>query len=105
IPNFDAGLFDFNFAQIFSENIFSGGDRIANANQLTAAVTSRFIDAETGAERLRVALGQRFYFEDQRVALDTTTDSGERTSRRSDFLAALGGRIGEITTLDTAWQY
>ena len=105
IPNFDAGLFDFNFAQIFSENIFSGGDRIANANQLTAAVTSRFIDSETGAERLRVALGQRFYFEDQRVALDTTTDSGERTSRRSDFLAALGGRIGEITTLDTAWQY
>ncbi|MCZ4305103.1 LPS-assembly protein LptD [Zoogloeaceae bacterium G21618-S1] len=102
IPNFDSGLFDFNFAQIFSENIFSGGDRIANANQLTAAVTSRFIDSETGAERLRAAVGQRFYFEDQRVTLPGTA---ARTSRRTDILAALGGRIDKITTLDTAWQY
>ncbi|MBT0961294.1 LPS-assembly protein LptD [Denitromonas sp. IR12] len=102
IPNFDSGLFDFNFAQIFSENIFSGGDRIANANQLTAAVTSRMIDAETGVERLRAALGQRFYFEDQRVTLP---GFAARTGRRTDILASLGGRIGKITTLDAGWQY
>ena len=102
IPNFDSGVFDFNFAQIFSENIFSGGDRIANANQLTAAITSRLIDAETGVEQLRAALGQRFYFEDQRVTLP---GFAARTSRRTDILASLGGRIGKITTLDAGWQY
>ena len=41
IPLFDTAVADFNYAQIFSENMFSGGDRINDANQLTAAVTSR----------------------------------------------------------------
>ncbi len=36
IPLFDTGLSDFNFAQIFSENRYSGYDRINDANQLTA---------------------------------------------------------------------
>ncbi|MGP1678087.1 MAG: LPS-assembly protein LptD, partial [Burkholderiales bacterium] len=43
IPLFDTGLADFNYAQIFSENIFNGGDRIADANQLTVAATTRIL--------------------------------------------------------------
>jgi LPS-assembly protein len=31
LPNFDSALADFNFAQLFSENVFVGGDRIAEA--------------------------------------------------------------------------
>ncbi|MGE5386678.1 MAG: LPS-assembly protein LptD, partial [Betaproteobacteria bacterium] len=46
IPVFDTALSDFNFAQIFTENRYSGYDRINDANQLTAAVTTRFLDAE-----------------------------------------------------------
>src|SRR5690606_24149702 len=38
LPNFDTALADFNLAQIFTENQFTGGDRINDANQLTAAV-------------------------------------------------------------------
>ncbi|MGC8000785.1 LPS assembly protein LptD, partial [Salmonella enterica] len=56
-PVFDSGLADFNFAQIFTENRFVGHDRISDANQLTAAVTSRLIE-ENGLERLRAAIGQ-----------------------------------------------
>ncbi|PKO57394.1 MAG: LPS-assembly protein LptD, partial [Betaproteobacteria bacterium HGW-Betaproteobacteria-19] len=48
IPLFDTSRYDFGFAQIFSENMYTGGDRIADANQVTAAVTSRLIDPETG---------------------------------------------------------
>jgi LPS-assembly protein len=59
-PVFDSGLADFNFAQIFTENRFVGHDRISDANQLTAAVTSRLIE-ENGLERLRAAIGQRYY--------------------------------------------
>lgn len=102
IPNFDSGLYDFNFAQIFSENIFSGGDRISNANQVTAAVTSRLIDSDTGVERLRVALGQRYYFADQRVTLPGVP---ARTGRRADVLASLEGKISEDFSLNTGWQY
>ena len=102
IPVFDTALADFNFAQIFSENRYMGADRIADANQLTAAVTSRFVDPNTGVELLRGMLGQRYYFSDQRVALP-----GEplRTSRDADLLAALTGLVAPKTYMDTGWQY
>jgi lipopolysaccharide assembly outer membrane protein LptD (OstA) len=48
IPLFDTGLADFNFAQIFAENRYSGLDRINDANQLTAAVATRLLDGDTG---------------------------------------------------------
>src|SRR5690606_123823 len=45
ISVYDTALADFGFSQLFSENLFSGGwDRIANANQLTAALSTRWLD-------------------------------------------------------------
>lgn len=103
IPLFDTGLADFNFAQIFSENLFVGGDRIADANQLTAAVTSRVIRQDDGAEVLRMALGQRYYFRSQTVTLNPT--DVPRTSSKADVLAAVSGQFLPKTWLDSAWQY
>jgi LPS-assembly protein len=48
LPNFDSAIADFNFAQIFTENQFSGGDRINDANQVTLALTSRLLDRTRG---------------------------------------------------------
>ncbi len=73
LPNFDSALADLNYAQLFTENIFSGSDRISNANQLTAALTTRILDTETGAERLRAAIAQRYYFTEQLVTLPGQT--------------------------------
>ncbi|MCA0186904.1 MAG: LPS-assembly protein LptD [Proteobacteria bacterium] len=103
IPNFDSGFYDFNFAQIFAENVYTGGDRISNANQITTALQSRLIDPETGAETVRAALGQRYYLVDQRVTLNKDTPA--RTGKQADLLAALGLTIAPKTQLDTAWQY
>jgi LPS-assembly protein len=100
-PNFDAAEASFNFAQLFSENRFIGSDRISDANQVTAAVVSRFLESN-GAERLRVALGQRFYLSEQRVQLLAGTPSNES---RSDALAAASGRISETWAFDSAIQY
>ena len=102
IPVFDTGLADFNFARIFSDNIYAGGDRIADANQATLAVTSRLLDPQSGRERLRVTLGQVFYFNDQQVTLP-----GEvaRTNRSSDFLAAFSGEVLPKVTYDGTLQY
>jgi len=102
IPVFDSGLADFNFAQIFSENRYTGGDRIGDANQLTAALTSRLIDPDTGGEVLRGALGQRFYFTTQNVTLP---GESPRTNRKTDLLAALTGQLWAKTYFDTGWQY
>jgi LPS-assembly protein len=100
-PTFDTDAATFNFSQIFSENRFVGSDRIGDANQLTAALTSRFLDAN-GAEALRLAFGQRFYFRDQRVQLDSSTPVGDS---RSDILLAATGRISDTWMFDSAVQY
>lgn len=100
-PKFSTSESDFNFAQIFTENQFVGGDRINDANQLTAALTSRFIEDETGIERLRAAIGQRYYFEKQQVTLDNPARDG----LSSDILAALSGQLSSKWSLDLAVQY
>ncbi|MDR2260577.1 MAG: LPS-assembly protein LptD [Azoarcus sp.] len=109
IPRFDTSSYDFSFAQIFNENLYTGGDRVADANQLTAAVTSRLIDPASGAERLRVLLGQRFYFKDQGVTLNYLGDPGmietPRTSRRADMLAGISGQISRNSSIESLWQY
>jgi LPS-assembly protein len=43
IPVFDTALTDLNFSSLFTENQFVGNDRINNANQISFALTSRFI--------------------------------------------------------------
>ncbi len=101
VPVFDTAESTFNFSQLFSENRFVGSDRIGDANQVTAAVVSRFLE-ESGAERLRLAFGQRFYFNDQRVQL---TDTKPVSTGRSDLLLAGTGRISETWGVDSAVQY
>ena len=103
IPLFDTAIADFNYTQIFSENLFSGGDRINDARQLTAAVTSRMLLASNGQEVLRATFGQRYYFRDQRVTL-TPADT-PRTYNASNWLAALSGRVSEHWTLEGATEY
>lgn len=102
IPVFDSGLADFNFATIFSDNIYAGVDRIADANQVTAALTSRLIDPQTGEEYVRGMVGQRYYFAKQNVTLP---GESSRPGGASDFLAALSGRLLPRTYADVAWQY
>ncbi|WP_126446733.1 LPS-assembly protein LptD [Sulfuricystis multivorans] len=102
IPVFDSGIADFNFAQMFSENRYAGGDRIGDANELTLAVTSRLIDPASGADLLRATIGTRHYFTDQSVTLP-----GEkaRTDRAADILATLAGQVLPRTYADVGWQY
>lgn len=102
IPNFDSGEVDFNFAQMFTENRFAGGDRINDANQLTAAVTSRLIEPDSGLERLRVSLGQRFYFAPQKVVLP---GGAPNDGLSSDVLASIGGQISQAWRAEAAVQF
>jgi LPS-assembly protein len=100
-PVFDTALDDFNFGQLFSTNRYIGNDRIADANQLSLALTSRLIDSETGAERLRLAVGQRFYFQDQRVVLNEQP----RAASSSDVLFGAEGKLTEAWSIIGLWQY
>ncbi|MEE9334336.1 MAG: LPS assembly protein LptD [Granulosicoccaceae bacterium] len=70
IPLFDSNQFDFSISQLFRENRFSGSDRVADANQVSLALTTRIVDGVDGSEDFRGSLGQIFYFDDRRVTLE-----------------------------------
>ena len=56
-----------------------------------------------GAEIGRVTLGERFYFADERVTLNSTATP--RTYDHSDILGALSTRLDRNWTFDTGVQY
>lgn len=78
-PVFDTGPMTFSWGQLFRDNRYTGADRQMDANQLTAALTTRFISEEDGRERLAASIGQIQYFDDSRVTLpnQTTIESGK----------------------------
>ncbi len=90
LPVFDAAIPDFSFFNFFRENRFVGADRIGDANQMTAAITTRYLSSENGIEQARISFGQVQYFEDQRVNLP----AGTVTQTRSDLIAETYARLG-----------
>ncbi len=101
LPNFDAAAKDFNFDSIFTENAFAGVDRVSDAHQLTAGVTTRILDAQTGAEAMRLGLVQRYLFRDQLV----TPDGSTLTQRFSDVLLLGSTTLVPHWNLDASVQY
>jgi LPS-assembly protein len=69
IPVFDTSTLDLSFANLFRDNRFSGGDRVGDAKQITLGLTSRWLEDDTGLERLRASIGRIYYFQDRRVQL------------------------------------
>jgi LPS-assembly protein len=110
---FDSAAKDFNFESIFTENAFSGIDRVSDAHQLTAGVTTRFLDPQTGAESLRLGLVQRYLFRGQRITGDCVASSDPLlppdctplTQRFSDLLLLGSTTVLPHWTLDASVQY
>ncbi len=99
LPNFDTVQADLSFYQLFAENRFIGRDRISDANQITLALSSRFIE-QNGAERMRLTLGQRFYLSKQLVTLGAISNES-----RSDLLLSAQGRLTQTVTAEGNVQY
>jgi LPS-assembly protein len=93
IPIFDSSLADLNFSSLFSEIQFVGNDRINNANLVSFALTSRFIESSSGQQRLSASIGQRYYFADQKVALDYKDPSLFRKNNSSDIIAGISAQL------------
>lgn len=92
-PIFDTARTDFSATtQLFSENRFTGKDRIGDTNQVTFAVSSRLQDREDGKELLRASIGQVINFSNRKVTLP---NSSSQLGRRSDLVLELSGRLNE----------
>ena len=92
LPVFDTALPDLNLVQLFRTNRYVGADRLGDANELAAGLTTRLIRAENGQQYLTATVGQRFYFESPRVVLP-----GEVAETRS-----ASNLVGEVEL--TAWR-
>lgn len=101
LPLFDSAGKDFNVNSIFSENPFSGIDRVADAHQLTAGLTSRWLDPANGAEALRLGVVQRYLFRPQRL----TPEGVPFTQRFSDLYLLGAGQLGAGLGMDAVLQY
>jgi LPS-assembly protein len=96
LPLFDTRVMSFDYWQLFSTNQFSGADRQMDANNLTAALTSRLLD-DGGVERVSASIGQIHYFAPQRVL---GTDWV-----RSAYVAQLDVQLSERWRLNSAYQW
>lgn len=103
LPNYDTGFNDFNFATVFTENAFSGQDRVSDSRTLTVGATSRLINPETGGEGAKFALAQRFRFKDQKVLLTPTATP--LTDSYSDILLGASTYLTPRWALDSIVQY
>lgn len=103
LPNYDTGAHDFNFASIYTENAFVGHDKISDNNLLTLGLSTRLLDADTGAQIARFGLAQRLRFEDQQVTLNSTM--APAAAGFSDVLLGASVNVNEHWLLDSTVQY
>jgi LPS-assembly protein len=101
LPLFDTAASDFNAVSIYADNPFSGIDRVADAHQVTLGATTRWQEPDTGVERLRLGVAQRFLFRDQRL----TPDEVPGNQRVSDLLLFGSGSLWQNWIFDTSVQY
>ena len=101
LPIYDSGATDFNLSTIYSENTYVGQDRLVDNDALTLGVSSRFFDANNGAEMLRVGVAQRIRFSDQQVVLPGQTAS---KTGLSDILFGAGIRWDDRWSFDATLQ-
>lgn len=102
LPLFDTGVADVSYAQMFSENMFTGWDRVSNANQVTAALTSRYTMDKTGQQLMSFSLGQRIFFQPQQVNLYANQPTSSYGS--NDYFAQVSGMVAPYTSLNSYAQ-
>lgn len=101
LPLFDTNLMSFDYWSLFTPNQFSGADRQSNANNLTLAVTSRFLD-DGGVERISASLGQIRYFTPQKVLVPGTAQTDYAGS---DYVAQFNMQLNDRWKLNTEYEW
>ncbi len=101
IPDFDTSRYDFNSNLLFRDNEFNGVDKTQNANQITAALTTRLVNE--GRDRLKLTVGQIFYFADRKVNLDN--DDNKQTNALSNLIVEFDSEITNELKFKSAMQW
>jgi LPS-assembly protein len=101
-PAFDVSDNTFDYDQMFQDNRFSSVDRIGDANQITLAMTTRFIDDDTGEEKANASIGQIYYFQQRRVVIDPNLISDEDKEENKQYISPIAAKA--TYNLNTHWS-
>jgi len=101
-PIFDTAPLDFGLDEMFTDNAFVGGDRVADMNRITAAVTTRFLDSASGEELARFVLGQEYYFSAPQVTMPYNTLP---TVGPANLIEGASLNIGDNMSIQQAVEY
>ena len=108
IPLFDTNLMSFDTWELFTPNTYSGADRQMNANNLSAALTTRLLD-DNGVERLSASFGQIRYFTQQRVQLPVPGSPNQVTPTTnwsgSDYAVDFSTQLSDDWKLSSSYQW
>lgn len=102
LPLFDTSELNFSFSQLFRDDRFSGGDRIADADQVSFALTSRILDP-AGKETARMSIGQIRYFDDRLVSLANPLQTWLPRYSPLSSKSALAGEVA--FSLGANWRF
>jgi LPS-assembly protein len=94
IPVFDSSERTLSYSQLFTDNDFTGKDRIADNNRLSTSITTRLQELDKGREIFRASLGQMYYFADRKVTLP---DEQVKTGSRSELVMEMAGQLNDST--------
>ena len=102
LPLFDTQPLTFSWPGLFRSNRFAGGDRQGDADQLTAALTTRVLSAGDGREILSLGVGRIHYFEAPRV---TVPGAGLLSDEGSAWVAEARWSASDRFSLGLAHQW
>ena len=100
LPIFDTISPDINLVQLYRKNRYLGIDRIGDTEQLSAGITTRVLDLDTGREVLSATIGQTRYFDNRMVTL---SEPATATSETSDYIAQL--RLSVFKNVNVAFGH
>nr|CAA6829019.1 MAG: Outer membrane protein Imp, required for envelope biogenesis / Organic solvent tolerance protein precursor [uncultured Thiotrichaceae bacterium] len=95
-PVFDSSGKTLSYSQLFSDNRFTGKDRVEDANRLSTSLTTRFQNQRTGREVFRASVGQLYHFNDRKVFLPGETIE---TGTRSELVFEAAGELNASTRM------
>ena len=103
LPNYDSGEADFNLTSIYSPYPYTGNDRIADTQNLTLGLTSRWFERDTGREVFSLTGAQRMRLADQVQGIGDGT--AIQTDNVSDVLLGGSYKPNERWGFDATMQY
>ena len=101
IPVFDSSDRTLSYSQLFSDNRFTGKDRIEDANRLSTSLTTRLQNRETGREVFRASAGQIYHLDDRKVSLSNESDATIQAGTRSELVFEAAGELNASTRMTT----